>query len=90
MSNSRTEKTLLDHTLKYYQRGRLMKTNNSTATTSRLLSTKAAAQYLAISERKLWQLSKDKRLPAVKFDRVVRYDVADLDDFIAQAKGGRS
>ena len=54
---------------------------------NRLIKCRQAAQYLGISERKLWQLTKDQRVPAVKFDRVVRYDIADLDDFIARAKG---
>ena len=54
----------------------------------RLIRTKTAADYLGISERKLWQLTKDSRLPAVRIDRVVRYDIGDLDAFIAAAKGG--
>ena len=53
----------------------------------RLIKVRQAAQYLGISERKLWQLTKDRRVPAIKFDRVVRYDIADLDEFIAKAKG---
>ena len=54
----------------------------------RLVPSKTAAAYLAISERKLWQMTKDGRIPAVKYDRVVRYDIVDLDEFIAKAKGG--
>lgn len=61
--------------------------NDAIAPPTRLMSTKQAAAYLAISERKLWQLTKDQRIPAVKFDRVVRYDPVDLDEFIAKAKG---
>ena len=53
---------------------------------ARLLSSKQAAKYLAISERKLWQLSKDGRLPKVNFDHVVRYDPTDLENFILKAK----
>ena len=63
--------------------------NNMPPTTPRLISTREAARYLAISEWKLWQLTKDGRIPAVKFDRVVRYDIADLDDFITAMKGGQ-
>lgn len=55
--------------------------------TKNLITTKEAASYLCISERKLWSLSKDGKLPTVRFDRVVRYDQNDLDDFIRQAKG---
>jgi excisionase family DNA binding protein len=54
--------------------------------TQRLLTSRQAAARLAISERKLWNLSKEGRIPAVKFDRVVRYDVADLDVFIQAMK----
>ena len=63
--------------------------NNTPTLISRLISSKEAAAYFAISERKLWQLTKDGRITAVKFDRVVRYDIADLDYFIEQAKGVR-
>ena len=54
----------------------------------RLIRSKTAADYLGISERKLWQLTKDSRVPAVRIDRVVRYDIGDLDAFISAAKGG--
>lgn len=66
-----------------------MRMKNKFTPTRRLLSTKEAAAYLAISERKLWQLTKDSRITAVKFDRVVRYDIADIDDFITKAKEGK-
>jgi excisionase family DNA binding protein len=51
------------------------------------LKPREAAAYLAISERKLWGLTKEKCIPVVKIDRSVRYDVSDLDAFIAEAKG---
>jgi excisionase family DNA binding protein len=59
------------------------------ATITRLLTTRQAAAYLAISERKLWSLTKEGRIPAVKIGRCVRYDIADLDGFIRAAKGQR-
>ena len=62
--------------------------NANTTPATRLMSTKEASSYLAISERKLWQLTKEKRIAAVKFDRVVRYDIADLDSFITAMKEG--
>ncbi len=62
--------------------------NNTPPPTPRLISSKAAAVYLAISERKLWDITKDQRIAVVKFDRIVRYDVNDLNAFIAAAKGG--
>ncbi len=63
--------------------------NDNTPTSApRLKPPKWAAKYLAISERKLWQLTKDQRIPAIKFDRIVRYDLNDLDEFISRAKEG--
>jgi excisionase family DNA binding protein len=55
--------------------------------TPRLLNPQQAAAYMAISDRKLWSLTKEGRLPAVKIDRAVRYDLADIDMFIKNAKG---
>ena len=53
----------------------------------RLVTPRWASQYLAISERKLWSLSKDKIMPTVRLGRAVRYDLIDLDNFISKAKG---
>ena len=58
-------------------------------TITRLLTTRQAAAYLAISERKLWSLTKENRLQAVKIGRCIRYDISDLDSFIAAAKGAK-
>ncbi len=55
--------------------------------TQKLIKSDQAAAYLGISTRKLWQLTQEKRIPAVKFDRVLRYDIADLDAFICRSKG---
>ena len=53
----------------------------------RLLKTKLAAQYLAISERKMWELGNRGVIPVVRPDhRMVRFDVADLDAFIEARK----
>ncbi len=57
---------------------------------TRLVKSKAAASYLAISERKLFDLSKQNIVPAVRMGRAVRYDMLDLDDFIMRAKGGEA
>ena len=51
-----------------------------------LMNIKCASRYLAISERKLWSMTKAGTLPAVRLGRAVRYDRRDLDDFIVQAK----
>jgi excisionase family DNA binding protein len=60
---------------------------NTTPPLKRLIKPRQGAEYMGISERKLWQMTKDGRITAIKFDRVVRYDIADLDEFIAKAKG---
>lgn len=62
--------------------------NISQTNICRLLTSKQCAEYLAISERKLWAMSKNGTIPAVRLGRAVRYDRQDLDDFIAMAKRG--
>lgn len=55
-----------------------------------LLTPHEAAQALSISERTLWQLSKDCYIPVVKIGRAVRYAISDLERFIeAQKTAGR-
>jgi len=56
------------------------------ATTKHLLSRREAASYLAISPRKLDQLVADGDLPRIKIGTCVRFDVADLEAFIAEQK----
>ena len=53
---------------------------------NKLMKIKQAAEYLCISERKLWGLQKSQRIPAVRIDRSVRFDRDDLDTFITDAK----
>ena len=55
----------------------------------RLLKMCEAASYLAISERTLWTLAYTKEIRAVKIRRAVRFDIQDLDEFIAKAKVAR-
>lgn len=55
-------------------------------TMSKLMTSKKAAEYLCICERKLWELSKTGRIQTVRIDRSVRFDIDDLDAFIAEAK----
>lgn len=52
----------------------------------RLVKVKAAADYLAISERKLWDLSQNGIIPVVRLGRATRYDLMDLDSFIEKMK----
>jgi len=51
-----------------------------------LLTPRQAAESFAISERKLWQMTKDGKIPRVLLGRSVRYDVADLHAAIERMK----
>jgi excisionase family DNA binding protein len=51
-----------------------------------LLSPKSAAAALAISPRKLWSLTASGDVPCVRIGRSVRYDAADLADFVETLK----
>jgi excisionase family DNA binding protein len=62
-------------------------TNGHTAVvTPLLLKPRDAARSLAISERKLWQLTKDGEIQVVKVGRSVRYDPRDLQRWIDAQK----
>lgn len=63
-----------------------VKMKNDIQQKNRLMKSSQAAAYLGISSRKLWQLTQQGRVPFVKFDRVLRYDRADLDTFINKMK----
>lgn len=52
-----------------------------------LLRPSEAAQKLAISERKLWSLTRDDEIQAIRVGRSVRYDVRDLLAWIEYKKG---
>lgn len=53
-----------------------------------LVTSKRAAELLAISERTLWQLTNDGHLAAIRFGRTVRYDVGDLRAFVVSRRSG--
>ncbi len=57
-----------------------------TTNTTHLLSRREAATYLAISPRKLDQLTAEGHLPRIKIGSCVRFEQADLDAFIAAQK----
>ena len=48
-----------------------------------------AAEALSISPRKLWAMTNSGEIPSVRFGRSVRYDPADLREWIDSQKGGR-
>jgi excisionase family DNA binding protein len=51
-----------------------------------LRTAREAAQYLRISERHLWTITKEGRLRSIRIDRCVRYRPADLDAFIESCR----
>ena len=51
-----------------------------------LLKARDAAQSLAVSERTLWDLTNRGDLPCVRIGRAVRYDPADLVNWIERQK----
>ena len=53
-----------------------------------LVSAARAAQILAISPRKLWELSNCEKIRHLRIGRGVRYDVADLTAWIEALKEG--
>ena len=52
----------------------------------RLFNSKQAAKYLCISEKSLWNLTNAGEICAVRMRRLVRYEPADLDEFIQRSK----
>jgi excisionase family DNA binding protein len=51
-----------------------------------LLTTRQAAQMLAIGERTLWELTRQKAIPCVRIGRAVRYSPLDLQAWIEAQK----
>lgn len=51
-----------------------------------LMTARDASRALAISERQLWQRTKDGEIPCVRIGRSVRYSPIDLQAWIDQQK----
>jgi excisionase family DNA binding protein len=72
--------------------GRIHKTkqewimNETSPNKQLLIISREAAKALAISERTLWQLTKDGVIPCVRIGRSVRYSPADLQAWIDRQK----
>jgi excisionase family DNA binding protein len=62
--------------------------NNQDPPIQLLLTPPQAAKALAISQRKLWELTDRGIIRATRIGRAVRYDVRDLAAFIDRAKEG--
>jgi excisionase family DNA binding protein len=55
------------------------------------LRPKEAAKSLGISERKLWSLTTEGKIPHARFGRAVRYPVKELEEWLSgQVQEGRS
>lgn len=54
-----------------------------------LVNAKVAARMLAISHRKLWELTNRGEITCVRFDRSVRYVVEDLQSWVESKRAGR-
>lgn len=52
----------------------------------RLLSTKEAAEYLAMTSAALYQMVHRKKIPVVRIGRALRFDLRALDDWIDQQR----
>lgn len=53
----------------------------------RLVRARDAAQMLAISERKLWEITSPRGpIPCVRLDKAVRYDIDDLRVWVDKQK----
>lgn len=55
-----------------------------------LVDSRAAAAELAISSRKLWQLTASGEVPHVRIGRAVRYSLDDLREWVRDNTEGRS
>lgn len=53
-----------------------------------LLRPNEAAKALAISERSLWQLTKENKIPHLRINRILRYDANALQQWIASRLSG--
>lgn len=54
-----------------------------------LMTADQAAAALAISPRKLWDLTQSGEIPSLRIGRSVRYDPDDLRSWIVKRKGGQ-
>lgn len=64
-------------------------TEHAHTDTSRLMTARDAQRYLAISPRKLWELTNCGELQCVRIGRSVRYTLDDLETFIQRCRIGR-
>jgi excisionase family DNA binding protein len=51
-----------------------------------LLTVEQAAEVLSLSRRTLWRLTKDGKLPSVRYGRAVRYWIEDLKKWVEKQR----
>lgn len=57
--------------------------------TSRLLTPREAAAYLNVTERWIRRAVADRRIDFIKVGKLLRFDLVDLDTFIAEQRKAR-
>lgn len=62
-----------------------MNSTPSTILPPLLVDTRTAARLLSISPRTLWSLTRQGDMPVIRIGRAVRYDVAALSRWVAEA-----
>jgi len=62
---------------------------NDTTIAPRLLTYKQASQYMGVCEKSIYNLVKSGQIQPVHVGYSVRFDLSDLDAFIATAKGAK-
>ena len=64
----------------------MTKRADDSALQTQLFTRPEACDYLRMSERHLWTITKGGLLPAIKFGRSVRYSRADLDAYVESCR----
>lgn len=64
----------------------MTRSTDDTALPPQLFTRPEAYDYLRVSERHLWTITKGGLLPVIKFGRAVRYSRADLDAYVASCR----
>lgn len=63
--------------------------NDAAPPSALLVNARDAAAMLALSPRKLWELTNCGAIPCVRIGRAVRYAVSDLRAFVDTSRGAR-
>jgi excisionase family DNA binding protein len=86
MSGASGKPTSLDEIIGLHVAEAVREALSQTRPTKRLLTAMEAAEYLGLSKRHMANLTAMGAIPAVRSGRSVRYDLADLDEWIERNK----